>query len=89
MGVLVVLSHRARAHSAALKLRQLVFMGVATEIAVESTAREAIIREYDVTVLSDCVSTYDPLLQSGSLNSLARLARVMSADEFLARLSAV
>ena len=48
----------------ALRLRQLIFMGVATDIAVESTAREAIIRDYDVTVLSDCVSTYDPLLQA-------------------------
>jgi ureidoacrylate peracid hydrolase len=70
----------------ALQVRQLVFMGVATDIAVESTAREAIIREYDVTVLSDCVSTYDPLLQAGSLNSMARLARVMTAEEFLAHL---
>jgi nicotinamidase-related amidase len=70
----------------AMGLRQLVFMGVATDIAIESTAREAIIREYDVTVLSDCVSTYDQRLQAGSLNSLARLGRVMKAAEFLERL---
>jgi nicotinamidase-related amidase len=66
-----------------LRLWHLVFMGVATEIAVETTAREAIIRDLDVTILSDCVRTYDERLQVASLTSMARLARVMTADEFV------
>jgi nicotinamidase-related amidase len=72
----------------ALRVRQIFFMGVATEIAVESTAREAIIREYDVTVLEDCVSTYDPVLQAGSLNNMRRLARVITSEDFVAHLEA-
>jgi nicotinamidase-related amidase len=72
----------------ALQLRHLVFMGIATEIAVETTAREAIIRDFDVTVLSDCVRTYDERLQVASLTTMARLARVMTANDFLARLGA-
>jgi nicotinamidase-related amidase len=62
-------------------------MGIATEIAVETTFREAIIRNYDVTVLSDCVLTYDPRLQAASLLTMGRLGRVVSSADLLAHMS--
>jgi len=71
----------------ALKIQHLIFMGIATEIAVETTFREAIIRNYDVTVVSDCVLTYDPRQQAASLMSMARLGRVVTSTELIAHLS--
>jgi nicotinamidase-related amidase len=68
----------------ALEIRRLLFMGIATEIAVESTVREAIIRNFDVTVLGDCVLTYDPRQQAASLLTLGRLSRVIDSATFLA-----
>jgi ureidoacrylate peracid hydrolase len=70
-----------------LGIRHLIFMGIATEIAVETTFREAIIRNYDATVLSDCVLTYDPRLQAASLLTMGRLGRVLSSADLLAHLS--
>jgi nicotinamidase-related amidase len=70
----------------ALEIQHLLFAGIATEIAVETTYREAIIRNFDVTVLSDCVLTYDPQQQAASLLSMARLGRVASSADLLAAL---
>jgi nicotinamidase-related amidase len=70
----------------AWKIAHLIFMGIATEIAVETTYREAIVRNFEVTVLSDCVLTYDPRQQAASLLSMARLGRVVTSAELLAAL---
>ena len=71
-----------------LQIKYLIFMGIATEIAVETTFREAIIRNYDVTVLSDCVLTYDQRQQAASLLTMARLGRVVASADLLAYFSA-
>lgn len=68
----------------ALGVGHVVFMGEATHIAVESTAREARVRGFEVTVLSDCVAAYDEEFHVSSLHTMSDLFSVVSADVFLA-----
>lgn len=47
--------------------RQLILGGVATNVCVESTARDAMQRGYQVTVLADATTTFDNLVHQVSL----------------------
>jgi ureidoacrylate peracid hydrolase len=69
-----------------LGVTHVVFVGEATHIAVESTAREARIRGFDVTILSDCVMSYDLEFHESSLVTMSDIFTVIPAAEFLARL---
>jgi nicotinamidase-related amidase len=62
-----------------LSVTRLLIGGVITNACVETTARSAAIRDFDVTVLSDCCTTYSGLDQANSLSGLQGfgLARVM------------
>ena len=53
-------------------IRSLVLTGIATEVCVESTARDAFFRDYQVVVPADCVGCYSEDRQTASLAVLAR-----------------
>ena len=66
----------------------LALTGVATNITVEGTAREAANEGYNVTVLADCCSAASPPIHQASLESLGILcSSVTSADQFLQDIS--
>src|SRR5262249_37298279 len=53
-------------------IRTVVLTGIATEVCVESTARDAFFRDYQVVVPADCVGCYSQERQNASLTILAR-----------------
>lgn len=72
----------------ALGAETLVFTGIATNGVVEGTARDAVMREYQVVTLSDCVAGYSQELHEASLKNLANIGKVITSGEFLRGLSA-
>jgi gluconolactonase len=65
----------------------LVLMGVATNFAVEASAREAVDRGYRVIVLADCCASHPQDMHEFSIERiLPVLCKVSSADEFIALL---
>ena len=69
----------------ALKVQQLVLTGIATNGAVEATARDAIMRDYEVTTLSDCVSSFNPGLHQASLLNLAALGQILKSEDWVSK----
>lgn len=61
----------------------LVLMGVSTQMAIETTSREAHDRDYRVVVLSDACAAADQQAHQASLSNLSRLARVCRVDQWL------
>lgn len=61
----------------------LILTGTATNMAVESTARDAHDRDYRVTVIKDACEAADQETQEASLANLARFTQVVSTEEFL------
>ncbi len=61
----------------------LVLMGVSTQMAIETTAREAHDRDYQVVILSDACAAANQQVHQASLFSLSRLARVCRVDQWL------
>lgn len=62
--------------------------GVATNITVEGTAREAANEGYNVIVLADCCSAASPAIHQATLETLGILcSSVTSADEFLSTIT--
>jgi ureidoacrylate peracid hydrolase len=62
--------------------------GTATNVCCESSARDAMLRDYRVVMLSDGNATWTDDEQAGTLNSFAMFfGDVMSTDEALARLA--
>jgi ureidoacrylate peracid hydrolase len=70
-----------------LGLDHLVLTGIATNVAVESTGREAVIRGIRITTLSDGVSSYSERLHEASLANLANFGTVLTCDELIALLA--
>ena len=48
----------------------LVLCGVATNVCVESTARDAYMRDYYVVVVDDCAAAYDPATHAAALRNV-------------------
>ncbi len=65
-----------------------VFLGVATNASVESTARAASDLGYRVLVVSDACSAATPEAHAASLESLGLLAEITTADDLIAALTA-
>ena len=55
---------------AARAIRQLVFMGVTTEVCVQTTMREANDRGYDALLLEDCTESYFPQFKQAALEMI-------------------
>lgn len=69
-----------------LKRETLIMAGVATNVCVESTARDGCFRDYYVVFLSDCTATNDgPAAQEATLENIRRhFGMVATADEVVA-----
>ena len=64
--------------------------GTATNVCCESTARDAMLRDYRAIMLSDANATWTDEEHAATLNTFAMFfGDVMSADEAIARLAAV
>jgi ureidoacrylate peracid hydrolase len=68
-----------------LGVQRLGICGIVTNACVESTSRAAAMRDFEVTVLSDCVTTYDAADQAASLGSMAKY--MIAAVKTLAEVS--
>jgi ureidoacrylate peracid hydrolase len=65
-----------------LGVRTIVLVGVATNVCVEGTARDAFMRDYYVVVVSDCTAARDENFHRSALANIeAHFAAVVSADE--------
>jgi nicotinamidase-related amidase len=53
------------------RIIQLVFMGVTTEVCVQTTMREANDRGYDSLLLEDCTESYFPEFKAATLEMVA------------------
>jgi len=65
----------------------LIFTGIATEMGVESSARDASNRGFYPVVVSDCVSSMDREAHERSLKNLAKAAIVETSESVLNNLS--
>ena len=63
---------------------RLLVSGIVTNGGVTSTARDAHVREYEVTVLHDGCAAFSDALHETALASLASIARIASIGEILA-----
>jgi nicotinamidase-related amidase len=62
--------------------------GIVTNGGVASTIREAHVREFDITVLSDGCAAFSRELHNVSIDALKPVARIATVDEILNELSA-
>ncbi len=67
----------------ALKISRLVLTGIATNGAVEATARDALMRDFELITLSDCVTSFNADLHQASLLNLAAMGRLLSSSHWL------
>ena len=61
----------------------LIFTGIATEMGIESSARDASNRGFYPVVVSHCVLSFDKDAHERSLKTMARLFIVETADSIL------
>ncbi len=65
-------------------IRTLIMTGVATNVCVESTARDAFMREFFVVFASDLAATDNPVLHQATLTNMEKhFGQVVSAEELL------
>jgi nicotinamidase-related amidase len=73
-----------------LGLETLVIVGMATDMCVETTARDAADRGYNVIVVEDATATFFPSHHTNALSALARVyAQVWSTEQVIQQLSDV
>jgi len=66
-------------------IRTVIMTGVATNVCVETTARQAFLRDYYVVFTSDCTATYSQAEHDATLHNIdAFFGAVVSADEVCA-----
>ena len=65
-------------------IKSVILTGVATNVCVESTARDAYMRDYYVTFVDDCSAAYDPAKHAATLINMAdHFGVVTTADEVM------
>ncbi len=64
-------------------INTLIFTGIATEIGIESSARDASNRGFYPVVVSDCVSSMDRAAHERSLENLGRIVIVSGSKDIL------
>ena len=85
----VVIKHRYSAFintdlSTILKakgIESVLMTGIATNVCVESTARDAFMLDYYVTMVADCMATSDPVLHEGTLENMRRHFGVVASSQ--------
>ena len=71
------------------RITTLLFTGIATELGIESSARDASNRGFYPVVVSDCVSSMDRDAHERSLKILERIAIVKNSTEIMASIAVV
>lgn len=72
-----------------LRVETLIMTGVATNVCVESTARDGFMRDYNVVFAGDCSAAYSPAAHEATLNTMrTNFGRVADHDEILKAWSA-
>lgn len=69
-------------HLSALRVNKLILSGFTTNGIVETTAREAASRNYQIVTLSDCISSYSEKLHLASLSNLTIFSNVITSKNF-------
>ena len=65
-----------------LGTRKLILAGVATNVCVETTARDACMRDFDVVVVRECVAAYSEAAHSAALANIDNhFGRLVALDE--------
>ena len=65
-----------------LGTKKLILAGVATNVCVETTARDACMRDFDVVVVRECVAAYSEAAHNAALANLDHhFGRVVALDE--------
>jgi len=64
-------------------IKNMLLTGIATEIGIESTAREALNRGYTPIIIKDCVSSSDKEAHERSLMNMDKLMPITEADEVI------
>lgn len=63
-------------------IKTVILAGVTTDVCVESTARDAFMRDYHVLFLSDCTGVDDPAVQQAALERIDRyFGHVVSSED--------
>ena len=63
-------------------IKTLIMAGVATNVCVESTARDGYMHDYHIVFLEDCTATTDRELHAGTLENISRyFGQVCSSEE--------
>ena len=57
--------------------------GVATNVCVESTARDAYHRDYNVILIEDCCGAYDTAEHAATLNNISKFFGIVTSSETL------
>lgn len=71
-----------------LGMRVLMITGVVTNVCVETTARDAYMRDYDVIIVEDCVASMDEDLHRATLKNVRqRLGMVATVEQIRAMLA--
>jgi len=55
--------------------------GIATNVCVETTARDAYMYDYYVTMVSDCAAAYEPKLHESTLENMRRHFGLVATSE--------
>jgi nicotinamidase-related amidase len=66
-----------------LDIDTVVLTGIVTHGGVEATARDALIRDFSVVILEDCVAAFDEELHLASLRGMGLYLTVMNAEAYL------
>lgn len=69
-------------------IRKLIVCGIVTNGGVASTVRDAHVRDFDVTVLSDGCAAFSPQIHDTAIAALKPVCRVATISEMSAELSA-
>lgn len=86
----IIIKHRVSAFYAtdleaflrANQIQRLYICGVSTDMAIQTTAREAHDRDYQVTILKDACGAMNQELHDNTIKSLERIATVIPVDQF-------
>jgi ureidoacrylate peracid hydrolase len=66
----------------ALGAKELILSGFTTNGVVETVAREALGRNYQIITLTDCVASYSDSLHQASLSNLAAMGQILKSSEW-------
>jgi ureidoacrylate peracid hydrolase len=67
-------------------IERLVFTGIVTNGGVETTLRDAHLRDYETALLTDCCASFTQESHDGAIAAVANFTELATADDFVAAL---